>query len=193
MNDDIRHRLNLIRDSLIGVSYHLPDPEVILYPFLDNNLLLHQAPLVYAFWEGDQCVFSSLKDPDFLSRNAIRWASMPASHVPIRNTPYTLSVHNFPVVNPRNQQEAVDIPVHQAATRLTKALLNETDGFSLPDEFFTSLGTSISSQQSHQFRAADGSQKETHIEMDYAEVKALLDPLRVAIDKIFEDSFRWFD
>ncbi len=189
MNDGIiRHRLNLIRDSLVGVSYHLPD-EVILYPFLDNNLPLHQAPLVYVFWEGNQCVFSSLKDPDFLSRYSIHWETVPESRIPIRNTPYTLSVHSFPVVKYRDRQKTLSIPVHQQATSLTKALLNETDGSSLPDEFFTSLGISISSQQSRQFAVDGVPQKEPHIEMDYKEVKVFLDPLRLVLDKIFADSF----
>lgn len=190
MKEDIRHRLNLIRDSLIGVSYHLPDPEVILYPFLDNNLLLHQAPLVFTFWEGDKCVYSSLKDPDFLSRHAIAWGSAYKSGVPIRKTPFTLSVHQFPGVNTRNATGTIEIPVHLEATSLTRALLDKTDGFSLPDEFFTSLGASIASHRTRGSEEIGIFERVPHVEMDYVEVKAFLDPFRVALDDIFADSIR---
>lgn len=189
MKEDILHRLNLIRDSLLGVSYHLPDPKIMLYPFLDYNLLLHQAPLVFAFWEGDECVYSSLNDPDFLSRHNIRWGSTHKLGVPIRNTSYTMSVHQFPVANNQNANGTIDIRIHSEAMSLTSALLKETDGFSFPDELFNSLGVSIASYRTRESKANRDVEKVPHVEMDYAEVKAILDPFRLALDDIFSDSF----
>lgn len=190
MNADIRQRINLIRDSLIGVSYHLPDPEVLLYPFLDNNLILHQAPLVYAIWEGNECVFTTLKDPDFLSRHKIKWESLPEKKVPIPKTPYTLSVHSFPVVGYRNKEQVVNIPIHQKATAITRSLLYESHGLGLSEEFFISLGKSILSQQSRELATIDNRHEKHHIEMDYAEVKAFLEPFRLSLDEIFAVSLQ---
>lgn len=190
MKGEIRHRLNLIRDSLIGISYHLPDPEVMLYPFLDNNLLLHQAPLVFAFWEGDRCVYSSLKDSDFLSRHAIALESPRKSGVLIRKTPYSMSIHRFPGGYTHNAGDTIELHVDSEATSLTHALLNEAQGFSLPDEFFTSLGASIASHTDREYQAIQVSEGMSHVEMLFAEVKVLLDPFRVALDDVFADSFR---
>ena len=88
------YRLELIRDSLIGVTYHLPAREVILFPFLDNLLLLQQAPLVFAFWKEGKCVCSSLKDPDYLAQHNVLWRpSIDAITLP--GTGYKMSVHSF--------------------------------------------------------------------------------------------------
>ncbi len=188
MSPEEQYRLHLIRDSLIGVTYHL-HPEVILYPFLDNLSLLHQAPLVYAFWEGDRCVYSSLKDPDFLARHEVVLQNPLSSGVAIRKTGYRLSVHRFP---PRRTPsgERIVLPLDSNATSFSQALLTEADRFALPDEFFASLGTSI---ESHELRRTEGpplTRNPPHIQMPYDDVKALLAPMRGALDSVFADSFR---
>ena len=50
-----QRRISLIRDTLNGIVYQLPDPEVLLYPFLDCVMLLHQRALVPAVWKQGKC------------------------------------------------------------------------------------------------------------------------------------------
>lgn len=188
MRGEFQYRLDLIRDSLIGLTYHLLDPEIILYPFLDNLFLLHQKPLVVAFWEGDRCVYSSLKDPDFLSRHDIAWNLAHKSRVTRRASHYTMSVHQFPAARDQNKRGQIELPIDQDATDLTRRLLARSTRFPIPNDFFTSLDVSIGSRETRESEKSQTRGTLPHIEMDHSEVKALLDPFRVALDAIFAPS-----
>ncbi|MCI5208263.1 MAG: hypothetical protein D3910_05600, partial [Candidatus Electrothrix sp. ATG2] len=132
---------------MIGISYHLPAPEVIYFPFLDNLSLLHQAPLIYSFWIEGQLVCSSLQDPDFWSRQNIKMEPAYKSGIKLRNTPYILTIHQFPPADIQTEF----IPFDKRATELTAALLDKSGQFALPDEFFSSLKIAIESRSMPEF------------------------------------------
>lgn len=190
MKINTKNRIRLIRDSLIGISYHLPNPEVLLFPFLDYISLLYQAPLIFTFWEGNRCVYCSLKDPDFLSKYGLNLESRKGSHIPIKNTPYTMSVHCFPESkSSKINNNNIIFPFDSEKTSLTNELLNGTDDFSLSNNFFTSLGDSIAQRDINTNDKRINKSNIIHIDMGYTEVMQLLYPLRLKLDDIFTDSF----
>ncbi len=185
------HRLDLIRDSLIGVSYHLPNPQVILFPFLDNLLLLHQVPLVFAFWHDDECVYSSLKDPDFLSRHDISLSHSPDARIRLPWTQYTLTVHDFSTLPPTKDRTTLVLPIHERATAMTRALLDNSNTHPLPHDFYDALAQSIVLQGTTGLGDL-ASAKRTHsiepLDMDYGHVAELLSPIRRVLDNVYADS-----
>ena len=183
-------RLTLVKDSMTGVSYHLPNPEVLLFPFLDNLLLLHQAPLVFAFWDGERRVYDTLKDPDFLRRHEVTWNCAPHERLAIPGTPYSLSLHDFRRPNPLNGKVRLDVDAE--ATALTAPLLDATKKrFFLPKELLEGLGQAIALRAR---REAASSEHEaagkdiTPLDLDYGKVRGLLAPIRAVLGSVFEDS-----
>lgn len=193
MSNTDAYRLSLIRDSLIGVSYHLPNPEVLLFPFLDNLLLLHQAPLVFAFWRDDRVVYSTLKDPDFLGRHSVVWAATPQMRVSVPGTPYSLSIHDFRTPD-TTDAASITLPVHEQATQLTRMLLAKSSDYPLPDTFYKALHKAIDAHldsDPHVAESALAAPPPTWQEMDYrGEVLKLLEPMRAVLDEVFEEPFR---
>ncbi|MFC1552629.1 hypothetical protein ACFL6P_08725, partial [Candidatus Latescibacterota bacterium] len=191
-----QYRLGLIMDSLSGICYHLPNPEVILFPFLDNLLLLHQRPLVFAFWRGKHCVYSSLNDPDFLSRYSIKWDVGKDMLIDLPGIHYRMSAHDFRSPENLNDQDQVVLSIDQEVTQLTRDLISEintSEKFQSPETFFKALEKSIdirvmSKSPSHNVLQSVGIRK--HIELDYQEVKEFLEPIRLVLDDVFSDSIR---
>jgi signal transduction histidine kinase len=186
-------RLELIKDSILGVGYHLPNPEVVIFPFLDNLLLLHQRALVFAFWDGGECVYRSINDPDYLSRNTITWDVPNDSLIYIPGIDYQMSIHSFSSPRAENNCGNVVLPVDHQATDDTRNLIAMFKGEKVLDEFLTSIGQSIKRRIGHATSFDITSQREnvqSYLTLDYNDVRAYLKPIRQVLDDIFFDTIR---
>lgn len=188
-NADQRRRRNLIWDSLIGVNYHLPDPAVILFPFLDNLFLLHQKPLVCVFWRGNRVAYSSLKDRYFESQFELKWSCAPGDRVSLGNTQYSLTFHSFrkPTCTVENGELA--LPVDREATELTRELIKENADDPIAEQMFSALEKGIDEQHVSQGDRPDLKTNELE-ELEHAEVRRYLEPVRKALDDVFSDAVK---
>lgn len=198
--DETSRRLDLIRDIISGIGYHLPNPEVLLYPFLDCIMLLHQRELVPAIWKDDRCMDVFLKDPsllrefegthrekmsqycDGLTRNTVK-----KHRIALGKTRYSLSIHLFPNLDEiRNGTGSAVTEVDTAATDLTRSLLQgETDPRPFED-FFHSLQIAADRHIERIGRSFSPTSIKRE-EVAENEVSYFLAPLREILDDVFAD------
>lgn len=200
----IETKLNLIRDTLLGIGYHSQNPEAMLFPFLDSVMLLHQKELVLALWKHDVCVDVFLKDLSFLTEfegsvqnqvfaycRKIQNSIDKKNIIKLGGEPYGLSIHEF---RPLEDilQAGVSLKVHEDATELTFKLFDKVDddkNHYIDDEFYKSIGQAI---EKHISRAQDTKPTDEEepvlaIAIADAEIKELLEPMRLALDEILID------
>ncbi|MEI6514859.1 MAG: hypothetical protein WCO77_02680 [bacterium] len=190
MTPEEKYRLTLISDSIRGVNYHLPDPEILLFPFLDNLLLLHQKPILFAFWDGKRRVYDTLQDPDFLRRYDVKWEYDSDYCLPIGRSRYRMSLHDFRETKAigRKMRLAID----KNATKLTAPLLNSEDSkLVLPEVLLDSVGEAVM-RRAQATSAKDELSKTEHSrvprDINYDKVLELLEPMREVLRTVFADS-----
>jgi len=192
---ETRHRIELIRDGMIGASFYLPDPAIFIYPFTDYLSLLFQRPLVFSFWKNDVCVFSSFSDHYFREVIGDIWCKKPAASIRIPKTSYSLTIYKFSTddINPEKVEKKKDGLRRFKANFLSvdsKAMGIVSDLFSseklFPEGFFGTVEASLGTVHQPESYALP---RET-MPLDYRETLDLLKPMRGVIDEAFFEAIK---
>ncbi len=196
-------RLNLIWDALMGIDYHLPDPEILLYPFLDCILLLHQKKIVLSIWKNDKCIDVFLKDPIFLGENEVakdkqKELSIQEKERFLREkfcreaekttdlsclvsltAEHSLAIHLFPNSGGISKLGSID----EGATDLTRKLFGNYHA-EMTKNFLIQLGESI---EKHAKRLEINEETSPGSNIAEEEVLSYLAPMKEALNNIFKD------
>ena len=176
----------LIRDSIIGSSYYLP-AKVLLYPLIDNLLIMHQSQLVFAIWEDDTFLFSTLKDSAYTKEYNLRWKANKNERISLGETRYSLSIHDFSSFEEENGE--VCLRVAHDETKLTAELLNKQDIDLLDNKFFQALEESITDQNEFLKLKHTENTKQDYSKVTNEEAQRLLKPVRNLLDDVFSIDF----
>jgi len=194
---ELDFRIELIRDALNGITYHLPRPKLFVLPFVDYLYLLFQRPLVFNFWEGAECVFTSLEDQYFRELLGEGWPRKPSRVACIPKTNLEVSVHSFdsPAINNayvRRQRSASStehntegLPVDEDATAIVERLCAAELSPKLLPEMFKILAESVRVPRHGVGKCVIDGAKEA----DYRnQLLPLLDPMRRVLKSAFGDA-----
>ena len=187
----MHHRIDLVRDTLRGITYQFPDPEVLLYPFLDCVMLLHQQPLVPAIWQGNKCSDAFLNDPAVLGEyqgdefcRYLEKVTPMESRIAIGDSDYGLSIHKFPE-NPAALNSDSGASVDANATAWTRTLLTGIVG--QDTKFFKSLSRAIDRHIERKKQPRHNQTTVSQKDLPENEIERLLAPMRVVLDEVFAD------
>lgn len=184
MNRDESHHISLISDSLLGVAYNLPDPKRMIFPFLDNLQLLHQGQSVFAIWEKDKLIYTSLKDKDYVDRHNIVWGSPVTNTVSLGGL-HHMSIHRFSETCNSDANSQHRLPVDQRAMELSSHLLAADD--IRKSNVIEMISQSINSHVDNECSSSSGDDFASASELEYAKVKEFLKPVRAALNDIFTE------
>lgn len=172
-------KIERIRDSLVGIAYHLPERETFLYPFVDNLLLLFQARVVVTLWNEKQgkLIFSSLRDPSV----ALKYGQPLKGrlHSKLLNSEYSVRIHHIETSGSKDKLVERDAD-YQALNDLLKRPKT-----SFGRLFFERLVESIESFAQNEPTRPINIPLQERFELRPEEVSKLLEPTRRVIDKIF--------
>ncbi len=205
---------SLVRSGIIGSILKFSKPrETLIYPFLDYLYLYFQPskkddPLVFMFWEGDRCIFSSFNDLYYTRKyRLIKENFTPPSHrLPLSNSGFYLSIHKVNSQKLRqfekkknaksNRDYLVELqnkllPVDSKKTKRLKILFED----SLFKLFFIERGTLnslLSAIQSeikdlYMSKLVDDYEKQIDEDLNIKFVNKCTDGLRVILDECWQD------
>ncbi|OAQ20625.1 HAMP domain-containing histidine kinase [Thermosulfurimonas dismutans] len=205
---------SLVRSGIIGSILKFSKPrEVLIYPFLDYLYLYFQPskkddPLVFMFWEGDRCIFSSFNDLYYTKKyGLIKENFTPPPHrMLLSDSGFYLSIHKVnsqklkQFEKKKNAKSNRDnlaelqnelLPVDKEKTESLEILFEDSQ-FKL---FFIERGTLnslLSAIQSeikdpYMSKLVDDYEKQIDEDLDIKFVNKCTDGLRVILDECWQD------
>ena len=205
---------SLVRSGIIGsILKFSKNKEVLIYLFLDYLYLYFQPskkddPLVFIFWEGDRCIFSSFNDLYYTKKYGLMKENftLPSYRMSLYDSGLYLSVHKVnskkleqfernkkgkPTRYNLTELQNVLFPVDIEKTRSLETLFKDSQFKS----FLAQSGALVSSLSAIQYEMKDpymsklveNYEKQIDEDLDMYFVKKYTDGLREVLDECWED------
>lgn len=178
-----RAHIGLIRDAIIGASFHMPDPEVFIYVFTDYLCLLFQRPLVFSYWKDDVCIFSSFADPYYSPFFEDYLSVKPTAQSVFISQDYSLTVRSLDY-----KGQALSFDIDEKATNMVSMLLKSDSTFMDAVIELIKKSLEIKASKGTFYKKERYELPQNTLEIDNKELSKLLQPLRPVIDEAFSEA-----